>query len=251
MAEEFQRSRLNTYAATSNLVLTAERDPSHQRKERGKDEVATLKGRLDSTRMGDRTGGNDAELNNRIKKAQLKRQIAETSGESGVMGKKRKGQSTRRATVLSMTDDLDAVSYRPKTRESRAAYDELMTFIKVSIGDQPHDILCGAADEILSLLKDDRLRDSNKLNEIQKILNKISDTNFNKLVSIGKCINDFNVDENADADDRRGKVDEDGIAVVFDDEDEDYETGHILAAIRHRDTFTQSKDWHVVEQLRR
>ena len=31
--------------------------------------------------------------------------------------------------------------------------------------------------------------------------------------------------------------------------DEDDETGYILAAIRHRETFTQSNDWHVVHVL--
>ena len=33
------------------------------------------------------------------------------------------------------------------------------------------------------------------------------------------------------------------------DEDEEFETGYILAAIRHRETFIQSKDWHVVHVL--
>ena len=36
---------------------------------------------------------------------------------------------------------------------------------------------------------------------------------------------------------------------VDEDEDEGYETGYILAAIRHRETFRQSKDWHVVHVL--
>ena len=33
------------------------------------------------------------------------------------------------------------------------------------------------------------------------------------------------------------------------DEDDEFETGYILAAIRHRETFIQSKDWHVVHIL--
>ena len=33
------------------------------------------------------------------------------------------------------------------------------------------------------------------------------------------------------------------------DQDEDYESGYILAAIRQRETFIQSKDWHVVHAL--
>ena len=34
-----------------------------------------------------------------------------------------------------------------------------------------------------------------------------------------------------------------------DDEDDEFETGYILAVIRHRETFIQSKDWHVVHVL--
>ena len=41
--------------------------------------------------------------------------------------------------------------------------------------------------------------------------------------------------------DRRVPMDE--------DEDDEFETGYILAAIRHRETFIQSKDWHVVHVL--
>ena len=33
------------------------------------------------------------------------------------------------------------------------------------------------------------------------------------------------------------------------DEDEEYEAGYILAAIRHREPFPQSKEWYVVHVL--
>ena len=41
----------------------------------------------------------------------------------------------------------------------------------------------------------------------------------------------------------------DRLVPMDEDEDDEYETGYILAAIRHRETFTQSKDWHVVHVL--
>ena len=41
----------------------------------------------------------------------------------------------------------------------------------------------------------------------------------------------------------------DRLVTMDEDEDEGYETGYILAAIRHGETFTQSKDWHVVHVL--
>ena len=41
----------------------------------------------------------------------------------------------------------------------------------------------------------------------------------------------------------------DGPVSMDEDEEEDYETGYILAAIRHREPFRQSKDWYVVHVL--
>ena len=48
--------------------------------------------------------------------------------------------------------------YRPKTRETRAAYEAMLSFIQGKFGDQPADVLRGAADEILATLKNDLMR---------------------------------------------------------------------------------------------
>jgi hypothetical protein len=37
----------------------------------------------------------------------------------------------RGSTVLTETQEMDSINYRPKTRESRAAYEELMAFVQV------------------------------------------------------------------------------------------------------------------------
>ena len=49
-------------------------------------------------------------------------------------------------------------AYRPKTKETRAAYEAMLSFIQGKFGDQPADVLRGAADEILATLKNDRMR---------------------------------------------------------------------------------------------
>ena len=55
--------------------------------------------------------------------------------------------------------NLDTASgYRPRTQETRAAYEAVLAFIREQFGDQPQDVLKGAADEILAVLKDDRKR---------------------------------------------------------------------------------------------
>lgn len=51
-----------------------------------------------------------------------------------------------------------AAGYRPRTQETRAAYEAVLSFIREQFGDQPQDVLKGAADEVLAVLKDDRKR---------------------------------------------------------------------------------------------
>lgn len=48
--------------------------------------------------------------------------------------------------------------YQPKTRETRAAYETLLSIVRGQFGDQPADVLRGAADEIMAVLKNDRLK---------------------------------------------------------------------------------------------
>ncbi len=60
--------------------------------------------------------------------------------------------------------NLDTASgYRPRTQETRAAYEAVLSFIREQFGDQPQDVLKGAADEVLAVLKDDRKRVSRHL----------------------------------------------------------------------------------------
>lgn len=54
--------------------------------------------------------------------------------------------------------DLEAGAfYQPKTQGTRDAYDALLATIQTQFGDQPHDVLRGAADEVLAVLKNDYL----------------------------------------------------------------------------------------------
>lgn len=53
--------------------------------------------------------------------------------------------------------DVD-MSYIPRTRDTRIAYESLLSFIQQELGAQEHDVLRSAADEILAILKDDNLK---------------------------------------------------------------------------------------------
>jgi hypothetical protein len=55
--------------------------------------------------------------------------------------------------------ELDAAgSYQPATRETRAAYETLLSMIQGQFGDQPADVLRGAAEEVLAVLKNDHVK---------------------------------------------------------------------------------------------
>lgn len=55
--------------------------------------------------------------------------------------------------------DLDAGStYRPKTRDTAAAYETLLSVVQQKLGDYATDVIAGAADEVLGILKSDTLK---------------------------------------------------------------------------------------------
>lgn len=63
---------------------------------------------------------------------------------------------------------------------------------------QPRDILCGAADEVLAVLKNDRMKDKEKKREVENLLGGVPDERFALLVNLGKKISDW-ADEKAQA----------------------------------------------------
>lgn len=105
------------------------------------------------------------------------------------------------------------IIYRPKTQETRQTYEVLLSFLQEALGDQPRDILCGAADEVLQVLKNDRLKEREKKKETETLLGKnvisvsdrliitnllgsIAEERFALLVNLGKKITDFGNEEN-------------------------------------------------------
>ena len=56
---------------------------------------------------------------------------------------------------------------------------------------QPRDVLCGAADEVLTVLKNDRMKDKERKRETEGLLGPLADERFALLVNLGKKITDF------------------------------------------------------------
>ena len=55
--------------------------------------------------------------------------------------------------------DIDAGgTYRPQTRDTQAAYEALLSVVQDKLGDYATDVIAGAADEVLGILKSDTLK---------------------------------------------------------------------------------------------
>jgi pre-mRNA-splicing helicase BRR2 len=112
----------------------------------------------------------------------------------------------------------------------------MLGFIQSRFGDVGTDILRGAAEEALAILKNDALRDPIKQKELNKLFGSdVNDVQFHELVTVGKAITDFVVGENEKDDNEpsSSKVDM-GVAVVVDEDDEDSD-GSDLDVVRDSD----------------
>lgn len=219
MADEFLRSRLYEYGANSNLVLEADRE-SRKRSEDGKGEVESLRGFISQIHMGERvksTRSNEFDIeksNKRLKVGQESIEVAKSH---------KKISYRKKQTVLSVIDEVDVIGYQPKTRETKSAYDDLLIEVQKIVGDQPQEILKGAANEILEVLKDDTLSESKKLSEITKVTSKtFSPTDFHRIIQAALRISDYNSSSGISAANQDETPVDEEMAVVF-EEDEDIE----------------------------
>uniref|UniRef100_A0A1A9ZDE9 U5 small nuclear ribonucleoprotein 200 kDa helicase n=1 Tax=Glossina pallidipes TaxID=7398 RepID=A0A1A9ZDE9_GLOPL len=185
MADAAARQLQYEYKANSNLVLQADvRLIERPRRDEATGEVMSLVGKLEGTRMGDRYQRSKPEKTEERKAKRQKRDEAQYDFE------RMKG-----ATLLSEgIDEMVGIVYRPKTQETRQTYEVLLSFIQEALGDQPRDILCGAADEILAVLKNDKLKDRERKKEIDSLLSSVTEERFALLVNLGKKITDFGSD---------------------------------------------------------
>lgn len=179
-AEDFARFKQYDYKANSNLVLTAEQRTSAGREPDGSAE--TLWGKMKG-RMGDRVTRERPEG-----LAGKKPKKREAGGEEGFDMPKRKKGAGGGVSVL----DIDTAGlYRPRTKETREAYEALLSVIQGQFGDQPQDVLRGAADEVLASLKNDRITDPARHKEVDSLLGPVPAERFAQLVALGKMITDY------------------------------------------------------------
>ncbi|XP_002165482.2 U5 small nuclear ribonucleoprotein 200 kDa helicase isoform X1 [Hydra vulgaris] len=217
MADATARSLQYEYKANSNLVLQADLSLIERRgRDEATGEVLSLQHHIEGIKMGDKyLRSKPPELEDQAKKAKKRKTEKDDNLNYGKL---------KSSTLLSdKVDDMEGIYYRPKTSETRQTYEVLLSFIQAAIGDQPRDILCGAADEVLITLKDERLKDKEKKKEISALLGNMPDERYALLSNLGRKITDYLVEKESAA----GAADEDmidenyGVAVQFDEEEEE------------------------------
>ncbi|KAJ3296866.1 DEIH-box ATPase [Rhizoclosmatium sp. JEL0117] len=137
--------------------------------------------------------------------------------------------------ILAATEDFDADSYRPRTKETQQIYELILSLIHSQMGGAiPPEVLNGAAYDILLTLKDDSLKDVDRKRDVEDVLGgKVPSEWFAQLVALGKKITDFksdgedgpNVDNGEGLGREQGIDDEYGVAVVFDEDEDEEENG--------------------------
>lgn len=144
--------------------------------------------------------------------------------------------ANRYSNILEAAEDQGELTYRPRTSETREAYELLLGSVHKVLGDQTEATVRSATDVVLQYLKSEDLKEFDRKKEVQGILGGIlSDEIWSQFMNLSKKITDYGEEEasGADGDDNGGirgrDVDgEEGVAVLFeddDDEDEEAEDG--------------------------
>uniref|UniRef100_A0A3Q2ST39 U5 small nuclear ribonucleoprotein 200 kDa helicase n=1 Tax=Fundulus heteroclitus TaxID=8078 RepID=A0A3Q2ST39_FUNHE len=211
MADVTARNLQYEYKANSNLVLQADRSLiDRTRRDEPTGEVLSLVGKLEGTKMGDKA------QRTKPQKLEERRDKRRKRDEDRHDINKMKG-----FTLLSEgIDEMVGIVYKPKTKETRETYEVLLSFIHAALGDQPRDILCGAADEVLAVLKNDKMRDKERRREVEQLLGPSDDTRYHVLVNLGKKITDYGGDK--DLQNMDDNIDETyGVNVQFESDEEE------------------------------
>ena len=97
-------------------------------------------------------------------------------------------------------------------------------------------MLCGAADEVLLILKNDRFKDKERKKEIECLLSYLTDEKFSQLVNLGKKLTDWSNEQIQSKSSKLDHKDDDedenmdetiGVKVMIEDEDEDEDDDNV------------------------
>ncbi|KAG8908173.1 DEIH-box ATPase [Tulasnella sp. 403] len=221
MSKKIDLSGYN-YGAISSLVLTADRSALPRRDKEPDGAPETLVGRINPKEMGSRVQRQaPKDLDKKKKKANQ-----DETGEK--IGKRKGGDSGfgfGYTDIIEATQEVEGLTYRPRTAETREVYSLIVSIVHQTLGDQAQDIVRSAADTVLETLKSENLKDFDKKKDIESVIGPLTGESFSQLVNLSKKITDYGAeDENMvdpDMEKKDAEIDDElGVAVVFEDEEE-------------------------------
>ncbi|KAL3318570.1 hypothetical protein Ciccas_002773 [Cichlidogyrus casuarinus] len=224
MADHRARELRFEYKENSNLVLSTDRSLIDRRpRDESTGEVCSLAGKVKLQEMGSKA------LRSRPAQMDEKRSKRQKRDEVNIDMPKMKSD-----ILKDDLEDIVGIIYRPKTAETRKTYEYILHCIQEAIGDQSREILCGAADEILVSLKNSKLRDKDRRNEVESLIGPLPDERYNIFVNLGKKITDWK-DDTAKVQSESQIDDTYGINVQFEESDQEDDDDDVYGEIKDED----------------
>lgn len=211
------------YGAISSLVLTADRSALPRRDKEPDGAPESLVGRIDPKEMGSRV---QRQVPKDLDKKKKKLDRADAAGDRPTKRRPAESAGFGYTDIIAATEDVEGLTYRPRTAETRDVYELILSGVHQALGDQAQDIVRSAADIVLETLKSDGLKDFDKKRQIEGIIGPISNETFSQFINLSKKITDYGAEDKAEVDPdmerKDAEIDEGvGVAVVFEDDDEE------------------------------
>ena len=232
------------YGAISSLVLTADRSALPRRDKEPDGAPESLVGRIDPKEMGSRV---QRQAPKDLDKKKKKSDRADAAGDRPAKRRPIEAASFGYTDIIESTQEVEGLTYRPRTAETRDIYELILYGIHQALGDQAQEIVRSAADTVLETLKSEGLKDFDKKKEIEDIIGPISNESFSQFINLSKKITDYGAEDKTEVDPdierKDAEIDEEvGVAVVFEDEEEDEEDEEEGYEIRDESDEEEARD---------
>ncbi|CAA9987030.1 pre-mRNA-splicing helicase BRR2, putative [Plasmodium knowlesi strain H] len=216
MAEEYEKYKRFEYRMNSNLVLQREGPIPNFNEPTGESE--SLVGKL-KHKMGDKVEYTKPTSQGRRTDEGYRRSNKRKEfifDESRKKVKRGSSTSVKDRSVLNINLQ-DIFMYKPSTKYTEKIFSNVMGMVRGIIGDHTGDIINSACNEVLHILKNDKLSNEEKKKQVEDALevSSMTDEQFIELNNYAREIYDFNREEVFEEVDE-----EEGVAVVFEEDDE-------------------------------
>ncbi|KAI0312601.1 hypothetical protein OF83DRAFT_1066919 [Amylostereum chailletii] len=212
-----------SYGAISSLVLTADRSALPRRDKEPDGAPTSLAGRIDPRDMGSHV---KREAPKDMDKKKKKAADGQDPTEKQIAKRRQEAAGFGFTDIIEATQDVEGLTYRPRTAETREVYELILSSVHQALGDQAQDIVRSAADAVLETLKNESMKDFDKKKEVEEVTGPISNEIFSQLLNLSKKITDYGAEDeemvDPDRERKDAEIDEEmGVAVVFDEEEQE------------------------------